>query len=391
MMLNGVGDAKARPPSPRRAHIDAIRILTCSSIMAGHVLAVFHPKFAYHVKNDILLEWAQIAFEMRHSWSVPVFFALAGWSAVTALRAKSVGTFWNSRTRRLVIPLIAGIVLLCPIIKYFELKSGQSLRIDRIVQVAPTTLTYFEFLPRFFTRTTVFAWSHMWFLAYLILITSLTFPLLLRLAQGWQTAKLERLRAILPYLPIPPLALVLWLGKGWWPYYPNVVGDYTNFLYFTALFICGGLMAATPAFENAVIRQWWLLASIGGVAMIALVFHLDTNIGRILAAIAAWGVFGGLFGGLSKLTLRAGRTFRYLAEATLPVFVIHHPVVVVAAWYIVSWELSAGTKLIILLVVALVAPVLLYHVAIRPFGTTRFLFGAPRRRPAPKSLAAFSP
>lgn len=380
-------DAAARP-SRRRDDIDAIRILTCFSVIFGHALIVFALGMHYHVKDPTENALARAIYELRHGWSMPAFFLVAGWSALTALRAKGPRPFWSNRIRRLLVPFLVGLVLLAPLIKFFELKSGFDLRPSGPRTTSGFDMAYLDFFLLYWQRIKLTTWSHLWFLGYLMIAIVATYPLLRVLVRRNRVLPAGAAARLLIYLP--PLALggILILGRGWWPYYPNLIDDLPNLIYFMLLFVAGAVIAADPAAARAIDAERWRLFVGGLVALLAMTQVAETDLGRLLAAGAAWGIVTGMLGIGSRLRFRRGPVFRYLTDAIMPLFILHNGVIVVAAYYLAPGALPWPVKFLILFVAGVGVSLVLYQLLIRHVPVMRFLFGAPRGkagalRPAP--------
>ena len=371
------------PPPARRSEIDAIRILTCFSVIFGHVIAIYGLGVTYHLKASELSPFLGGVYELRHAWSMPAFFMMAGWSAVAALRMRGFRVFVNNRVRRLLIPLVAGMVLITPAIKYVEGLGGLSLRLDGMVRINPLSESFFVFLARYYTNANLHTWSHLWFLAYLIVISALTYPLLRLLAD--RKNRWPRISAVqatgLAYAPALLLGAWLVASHGWWPYYPSLIHDYANLVFFALFFLMGAAVGAWPALDEAVRREWWRLGLLGAAALVAMLWFVDTLAGQVLVGVGAWGIVCALYGGLGRIPWRRGPVFRYLADAVMPLFIVHHVVVVVAGYLLLQTGLGMWTIVAVLLVIAVALPLLIYQVAIRPWPPMRLLFGAPRQRP----------
>ncbi len=379
-MAPAVDSAVAKP---RRSEVDAIRIITCFSVIFGHVIAIFGLGVTYHLKDANQSAFLGGVYELRHAWSMPAFFMMAGWSAVAALRIKGTRVFVENRVRRLAIPLLVGMVLITPVIKYFEGLGGLSLRAIGMVRIAPLTESLFSFLPRYFTHFNLHTWSHLWFLVYLIVISAVTYPMLRALGRGdqWLPRLDNRSATIAAYLPAVLLAGWLMLSHGWWPYYPSLINDYANFVFFALFFLMGALVASWPALDAAVRKEWWRLGLLGAAALAAMLWYVDTLVGRALVGIGAWGIVCALYGGLGRVRWRRGPVFRYLADAVMPLFIIHHLVVIVAGWYMMQSGLGIWISVVMLSIIAVVLPLVFYHLFIRPCPPLRLMFGAPRQRP----------
>ena len=69
------------------------------------------------------------------------------------------------------------------------------------------------------------------------------------------------------------------------------------------------------------------------------------------------------------------RVGSYTAEAVLPVYVLHQTVIVLLAFCVVQWSISATLKYLIISLVSLALILAIYDIAVRRTRPTRFLFG----------------
>jgi surface polysaccharide O-acyltransferase-like enzyme len=69
------------------------------------------------------------------------------------------------------------------------------------------------------------------------------------------------------------------------------------------------------------------------------------------------------------------RVSAYTSEAVLPIYVLHQTVIVLLAYYVVEWSISATLKYLIICVISLAVILGIYDVAVRRTRPTRFLFG----------------
>jgi peptidoglycan/LPS O-acetylase OafA/YrhL len=119
----------------RRADIDWLRVGATYLLFVFHVGKVFDPAPFFHVQNDERSVVMLILCGFINLWHMPLFFLLAGWSAASSLRVRGAGGFARERLHRLGVPLVTGCVLLAPVIKFLELRSGFDLN-HRSLRVA---------------------------------------------------------------------------------------------------------------------------------------------------------------------------------------------------------------------------------------------------------------
>jgi glucans biosynthesis protein C len=66
---------------------------------------------------------------------------------------------------------------------------------------------------------------------------------------------------------------------------------------------------------------------------------------------------------------------RYANQAVLPFYLLHEPVIVAAAWFIVRWDAPILVKYPVLVAMSFTATLVIYEFAVRHYRITRLLFG----------------
>ena len=392
--------------SPNRRHdLDALRVFGCYLLFLFHVGMVFNPAPFFHVRNDESSLVFLIVCGFISLWHMPLLFLLAGWSAAASLRSRGVSAFLRERGSKLVVPLVAGCVLLVPVIKYLELRSGQNLNhrglfVTEAVQesmrsVLPVDLPraepfdegFLTFLPTFFTDLDRFSWSHLWFLAYLLTFTLVLLPILAPLARR-KLPGFCRSR-IWVYLPILPLALIQLTLRERFPGPYNLYNDWASVAFYVTFLGSGFALAVLPAFEERLREAWRRVLALGiaatGVLLAAVLGAFEsTSVVLVGSAVAGWCFVVALLGFARERVTRSGPRLRYLAESAFPIYVLHQPVVVVLAAGVVLLPLGIIAKFVLLLTGSVVTTLALYHFGVRPFGPTRFLIGMKRSQQLPR-------
>ena len=357
----------------RRTDIDGLRILICASVIAAHTLLIFAVEPRYHIKSAETSLIASVLYEFARATTMAVFFVLAGWSAVTSLRGRGVGRFVQERITRILVPLITGLLLFGSIIKYIELSQGRDIGFYGLRIIEPLQIGFFDFFPRNLSRIKLLTWSHLWFLAYLFLISIMLLPLLVRLARIVPSNFVPA--AFLVYLPALPMAALLVAFNGYWPFLPNLITDWTNFAYFALCFVIGAGIAAWPGFEIRIRAEAGRLLLLMLLAFIGLILSGESAAGRLFVGLTAWGAAGAGLGFAARIKPAPTRTFGYLSEATLPVYIVHHVPLLLLAVAIVPLPMSAGVKIVLIGLGALAISMAAYHWLIRPWPPMRWLMG----------------
>jgi glucan biosynthesis protein C len=357
----------------RRTDLDLLRILVCGTVILAHALLIFAEEPRYHVKSAVPWAVATVAYEAIRIATLAIVFALAGWSAVVSLRRRPAGRYLRDRLARVLLPLAAGILLLGPVIKWIELGQGRDLRIGGFRLVAPPEYGFLDFLPRYLTRLNLMTWSHLWFLAYLFLISLALLPLLRWLARR-PLAEAVPGRA-LGYAPAALLAVLVAGSGGYWPFLPNLAQDWANLLYFAACFGLGGVLAAWPGLEARLRAEapGLLALGLGGLALV--VWCGPSAAGRIGVGLCAWGAIGAGFGFAGRHRPRPGRALAWLGEATMPVYVLHHVPLVAFGVLVLPLGWAAPVAVLAIAAGTTVLSLLAYRWLVWPWRVPRVLVG----------------
>ncbi len=381
-----------RAASARRTDLDALRLLLCVAIMLLHAAVIFSAEPIYHLKSAETSFAATVLSEFLRVTAMPGFFVLAGWSAIASLRGRSPGGFARERVTRLLVPLIAGVMLLGPIVKYIELSHGLDFGFHGFRQVPPLQVDFLQFWPRAIRRLNLLTWANLWFLAYLFLISLLLLPLLVRIAQ--LAPRTAAPSAWVVYLPAVPMALLLAGFNGWWPYLPNLFTDWTNFSYFALCFAIGAGIAAWPGFETRLMAEAPRLLILMVLGLIGVVWFGETTAGRACVALTAWGAIGGGMGLAARFRPVVTPVFRYFVEAALPLIIIHQVPMLVLGVVLLPLALPLWVKLILIWLGGSLIALAAYHWLIRPWSPVRRLMGMsplPSRNAIPAASAPRPP
>lgn len=370
---------------PRRTDLDALRILICGAIILAHALLIFAAEPHYHLKSDAPLLAASVSYEFLHLTTLAVFFTLAGWSALTSLRRRGPVLFLKERATRLLPPLALGTLLFGSVIKYIELSHGRDMGMHGFHLVEALHVGFFDFFPHNLTRLKSVTWSHLWFLAYLFLISLLLLPLLQRLARR-RPINLEP-AALTIYLPSLALAALLVASDGYWPFVPNLIKDGGNFAYFALCFAIGAGIAAWPAFEQRLRAEAVRLFALMGLAFAGVVLCGESAAGRVFVGLTAWGAIGAGLGFAARIEPAAGPILAYLSEATLPVYIIHHAPLLLLGTAVLPLAIPAWVKIALIFIGTSAISLLAYHWLVRPWPAVRALMGMSPARTERPALA----
>jgi len=378
-----------RPVEGERLHyLDWLRVLAVVGVFYAHAVDIFD-MYYWHMRNVEQDASLIVLAVFGTEWGMALFFFLAGAGAWFALESRTGGQFLGERFKRLIIPCIVGILLLSPPQAYL-IDSSQSLYKGNFLQFYPT---FFVNVHLSLDPQWIGAYGyHLWFLAFLFLISLLALPVLLLLKQPRGSYFIARLAALCNrpgglFVFVLPIALIqIALGVPF-PGYQN----WADFFLWFFIFVYGFILFANPHFETAIKKQWKLTLFVGSASLLILLAAYGTGVlsswdnsssysvgycfYQLLRSTATWSwmVFVLYFG--MRFLHDRNTVIDYCNEAVLPFYVLHYPIIVVTMFFTLPLNINMGIKFLIDTTLALIATLVFYDVFIRRIKVARWLFG----------------
>jgi surface polysaccharide O-acyltransferase-like enzyme len=403
------GQAVVDQPPSRREELDLLRALVVVGLVFFHTAVIFGAG-EFPVKAAAENRVATVFLGFGATWGMPLLFLISGMGIWFSLRSRNAGVFARERLRRLGVPLLVGLLTLVPLQVYLGLRR------------AGDSSSYADFYARFwdvrpalefpFVITAApdggeFEAGHLWFLVCLLGFSLVLLPGFAWLRRPSGAGLLGRLGGLLARrggllllaLPIAVVEVALGseVGQGGWNN-----GSYALLLAY------GYLAAADPRIGEAFQRQWRPAAALGlllfvtaGAALAAADAHAEPftamdplSMGfRLLKSVDGW-LWVVAVVGLARSHVQRRRRSpaqpghhrpdkanllrrlgAYANDAVLPFYVLHETVIVVVAFFVLSWPIGGGAQYCVIVLLSLAATLLLYHLGIRRHRVTRFLFG----------------
>lgn len=374
--------------SGERVHyLDWLKALIVYGIVVFHVSLVF-AFGGWLVTNReqsvILSAFAGFCFP----WGIPAMFLVAGADAWFSLRSNTVAAFIRKRFLRLMVPMAAGVVLLTPLQRFIVSSNPP----PPISELPGFYAAFFEGIRFDWTLQMVSQYGmHLWFLGYLFVISAVCAPgiVWLRSAAG------RRFTSIVLAITNRPAGLIataaplfltqLLLRPRFFDYQ-----DWADVATYTMAFLWGALFLNDRRFELVIKRQIrWLLAAAAvatiGFGVLWLISRQPAaqpgpTLAEEVAQAAVWSLFiwswlnAVLYLGVRWLNF-PHRAVDYAQESVLPVYVIHHPFVLLVASFVVTWNLALWPKFAIILLTVVALTLVTYELGVRRWAATRFVFG----------------
>jgi hypothetical protein len=306
-----------------------------------------------------------LASGFGYLFGMPLMFFLAGAATWLAVERRGIGGHTGLRLRRLLVPLVLGLVILGPPQAWvaYVAGGGEAGPLEFLATYVATLQPTLN--PRWFGDVG----HHLWFLAFLFLYVLVTLPLL-----SWLRARraagrdlvvggLAERRFGLAWLVAPIAAVQLVLR----PLFPDY-RDWADFALWLGYFVIGIAAMADGRVMPAILRRrrvtLWIVPLVLVAYVPVIVFGSPVDIEHApgfavggLAYVAwrtvlAW-VMTLVFVGLAATYFTARPRFLGWASAmVLPFYVFHHPVTVVVAALVVPLSLGLYLKFGLIVLVA---------------------------------------
>jgi peptidoglycan/LPS O-acetylase OafA/YrhL len=387
----------------RRTELDVIRLVVVLGLVFFHASLVFDTRDDYYVKNAETTDVTTFVAGLCVVWAMPALFLISGVGSYHSLRRRGARGLAVERLLRLGVPLLFAILTILPVPQWLRRRAADPGYDDPywrfLLDFYDVHLDLADF--PFLLGGEDFETGHLWFVVLL-----LTFSLMLAAVAAWlpldragrasaamAAATRRRGVVLLPAVPLAVIGAVLGMEEsfaGWsrWAY--------------LLLFGYGIVLASDDRFRVAMRRDAVPAAVLGVVLFLAAGAGLSSAegdafvdmetpavLGRIAFGLAGWCWLVAILGLLDRprperveaaeaVPEAPGRrraVYAYLGTAALPLYILHQPIVVAAAYLVVGWSAPMAVKYLVIVVVSFVVMFAVYDLLVRRTRVTRFLFG----------------
>lgn len=359
----------------RLLHLDWLRVIAMCAIFLFHNMRAYDFD-DWHIKNDVTTQFATSYIELCNFWMMPLFFVLSSAAIYYSLRARTAGQFIKERFLRIAVPWLGlGMFVFGPLQVYLD-RFSHGVFTGNIIEFMPH---YFEGIQGLGGNFALFG-VHLWYLAILSMFIVVMLPFLLPLGRQ-RRSLLSRLspycrRAPVLVLLFVPLALASLLADALGMAFTREMGSWDLFSYLL-YFTYGYLLHSDPGVQPTIDRLRWPMLVVA-VVMIGVVGAMEPSgswTWAMARALCAWSCVLTILGfGHTRLNF-TNSFVRHANEAVLPFYILHQPVIVVIAYFVVQLAAPAPLKYLLTVVSAFAIIVALYEYVVRPVGVLRFLFG----------------
>jgi len=362
----------------RKYFLDWLRAAAFGALILFHT-GMLYVTWDYGIKSERIYPRLEMVMITVSAWRMVLLFFIAGVASRFLLEKLGPGSYAVARIRRLFVVVLVAMLIIIPVQVYVEfLRKGW---------IEPGYINFWlhSYLSgASFPNRVLPTWDHLWFVVYL-LVYSLGLALLFK-----------------AFRPPGPTRLPLWcllILPGIWLCGTNVLiqevrpvtwalfNDWANHLRWGGIFAAGVMCAGREdLWERVRQGRHWLLA----VSVVGLCCQIGNGLyWRTGQQDPAWAgiiyaLIEGFYGWVVVLTL-CGYAYRhfnyhtrvlgYLTDAVLPVYVMHQPVLFVAAYFLLPLALPIAVEVALLILITGFGSLAFYELVVRRWRLTRFLFG----------------
>ncbi|WP_100643619.1 acyltransferase family protein [Alteromonas facilis] len=373
----------------RRNDIDWLRTLAFFILIGYHIGMYYVLDWGWHIKSPHQFQGLQDVMILTNQWRMSLLFFISAMAFALYEQRYGNKNILKIRSKRLLTPLLLGMLIIVPPQQYIELQHTHGLTAGYWDYL----LTYYGFstdIPADIAKDISLTWNHLWFLPYLFCYTLI----LLVIGRGLRWCAQLDAKAIPAFAFTLLLVLVMsviWLSmRRHFPTTHDLLNDWYSHGKYFWVFVVGYLLAYMPKLWDRVIQQrWWFLAfAVAGYSFLiadrhdafptlASQFEDSLWVQSIYSFIVTLNHWCWILAvvGLAGAYLRFSNVFlRYASQAVLPWYIMHQTLIVVAAALLQPFNLPVMLDFILILSITIGGCYISYELAKRT-ALTRTLFG----------------
>lgn len=359
----------------RRYDLDWLRVLSILAVYIHHILMPFNGD-EFHIMNSDSSKTLDDIMVYFEQFRLPLLFLISGTGTMFAFRKRSWIQFIKERSKRLLIPLIFGVLFIVPPQAYYENKTEFK--------------SFFDIYKNF-----TFDANHLWFIENLFLMSMGLLPFILFLRSNKSNKVIVYIEKIASkklgfvLLVIPLIIVTIILKK----YDPSDSKDITNLssTFFYGYFFAFGMLFTSSS------KIWEYLIQYRKLNLTVLLFSsvlfyayyfipnewinpylsISTrwNIWYFVCCLVSWVFIITLLGYSQTWWNTKSVLLTKCNEAIYPFYILHQTIIIIVGYYILQLNLNIPYKIGTLLVVTFPIIVLIYRYLVYPFKILRILFG----------------
>lgn len=367
--------------------LDWVRIIAFAVLVPYHV-GMYYVTWDFHIKSPYASALLEPWMRLVSPWRMDLLYLVSGAATSFMLMPSGASSaLLRVRVRRLLIPLVFGMLVVVPPQSWLEV--GQKLGYGG---------DYVDFMRLYLTGHHGFCfapgnclalptWNHLWFLIYLFVYT-----LMLWFFVRWHPGLIDRVARRLPqwfkgagllFWPILFLTLSRMALSKPFPVTHALAGDWFAHSQFFAVFLLGVVLARAPTLWLRIAQLRWLALALAIAAWLLLIqgswLRLANGVsggavGSAVYSVQQWCAMVAALGFASIYLNRDGPLRRYLTQAVFPVYILHQTILIALASALMPFQLQPSVDGLLLILGTLAISLIGFEV-IRRLNWVRPLFG----------------
>ena len=346
----------------RKYYIDNLRVFCILLLIPYHTAMIFNDfGEAFYIHGQIV-EGLAVPMGFLTPWWMSLLFTISGISVAFALKRRSIKEFFMERVKKLLIPLLVGIMLIIPV---------QSYNAD--VFWNGYKGNYFAHYAVYFTKFTDltgydggFTPGHLWFILFLFIVSVAAIPMIALFQKRNKPIDRKKIKVwqLFPlFLAILIMTPILDFAGG------KSIGEA-----FT-LFIIAFFLLSLDEVQELLEKNWILLLCLfAGISLIYMTVDMCGLVWDIANRIVKWFGILAFLGVWRKFFNKTNPIMQYLSKAAFPLYYFHQSILVVLAYFVLKTKLNVPFQYLSIMLGTFLFSILCYEIC-RRFKITKLLFG----------------
>lgn len=327
-----------------------------------------------HISNDYIVS-------LIHTFRMQIFFLIAGFFGSMLFYERKLLKMIKNRAERIVFPFIVFLFILWPTVVFAFGYSGSVFEGDVNALEGATSLfsNLFILVPR---HT-----FHLWFLYYLVLITSIS--IILALVFQKLPSITNSISILFNWIINRSLARIVIFSSitatvysliGSWSVATSIslVPNFNTLIYYFVFYIIGWVLFKSKHLLYTFMKYDWL-SMILALVVFSIYFFMNSGFSYIshiiIKSIMVWLFVFGIIGLFIRYASSHSSIMRYISDASYWVYLIHLPLTAIIPGLISDWIIPATLKFLLVFIITGVLCFLSYHYLVRGTFIGQFLNG----------------
>lgn len=399
---------EAGPNQGRRYDIDTLRVLAFGLLILYHCGMFYVADWGWHVKSEHLSDGLKRLMILSNQWRMELLFLISGMAVAFMLEKYSAAQVAGSRIKRLLPPLLFGMVVVVAPQAYFQGSANGAF-----------DYSYWEFYTRYLSLQPWpvdafdgwdfgWTWNHLWFLPYALAYSLIWSGISVALRWHVLARGLERLRSasVWPYLALACgwLFLLAWQMDRTFDETHNFFEDWYLHAQYFSIFSMGFVLSrAQRWWQQFSAKRWFTLV----VALLCYGLILwgrevlpeeltewDYVMIYAVLTINACAWLATILGWSHRYLNRPWKWLPYATEAVFPWYILHQTLTVSIGYGLARWSglqnhWAPVLEPILLVSLTILGCLVLHEFVIRRVNILRPLFGLRWQKKTPLTVGVF--